>query len=63
MFRLILGGLEDINVVIYTFLCPTTPERDAWLKHFSCIPFTIVHTNCSVTRELLKKILPTRKTF
>jgi len=37
MFRIVIGGLEDINVVIYTFLCQSMAEREKWLKEFTCI--------------------------
>lgn len=37
MFRIILGGLEDLNVIIYTFLTQTPGEREAWMKDFVSI--------------------------
>jgi len=48
MFRIIIGGLEDINVVIYTFLCQSTAERDSWLKDF-----TSIQSDASLLRPLL----------
>ena len=37
MFRLMKGGLEDLNVAIYTFLCQNNQEKETWMKHFVSI--------------------------
>jgi hypothetical protein len=35
MFRIFMGGLEDINVVIYTFSASNTNDKQNWLNDFT----------------------------